>query len=363
MATTPTGTLDPASASALAQLVISVADAVYAVDAEGRVSYANPAALHLLGYEDPAELLGRPSHRTIHHSHPDGTPFPEGECPLLKPRATGEIVRVEDDWFVRRDRTFIPVAYSSAPVEGPGGRGAVIVFHDTTQARQAREAERSAAVERARAQELHDSRARIVAAQHDERRRLGRDLHDGAQQHLVNVLLALQLLGQAAPERQPELIAQALSETRTAIDDLRTLAVGLLPSVLIHRGLRGAIESLTAAAPLPVELQLTDARFDPQIEAAAYFFVSEALTNVFKHAHASVATVTATTDGTTLTVEVADDGVGGASPRPGHGLLGLADRLTALDGSLRIEASQPRGTLLRASLPAHPQGQAGDQPA
>lgn len=358
MADTPPGTLDPASASAVAQLVISVADAVYAVDAEGRVSYANPAALQLLGYDDASELLGRPSHRTIHHSHRDGTPFPEDECPLLRPRTTGEIVRVEEDWFVRRDQSFVPVAYSSAPVEGPQGRGAVIVFHDTTRARAVQAAERSAAVERARAQELHDSRARIVAAAHEERRRLGRDLHDGAQQHLVNVLLALQLATSADPQRQPDLIAQALSETRTAIEDLRTLAAGLLPSVLIHRGLRGAVESLTAAAPLPVELKLTEQRFDPQIEAAAYFFVAEALTNVFKHAQATVATVRAGSDGSTLTVEVVDDGVGGASPSAGHGLLGLADRLTALDGSFQVESAKPRGTLLRACLPASPQGQA-----
>jgi PAS domain S-box-containing protein len=345
-------TLDPAAATALAQLVISVADAVYAVDAQGQVRYANPAALRVLGYDDPAELLGRPSHRTIHHSHPDGTPFPESECPLLKPRVTGEIVRVEEDWFVRRDQSYIPVAYSSAPVEGPDGRGAVVVFHDTTQARAVREAERQAAVERARAQELHDSRARLVAAAHEERRRLGRDLHDGAQQHLVNVLVALQLLSSADHAHRADLVEQALAETRTAIDDLRTLAAGLLPSVLLHRGLRGAIESLTASAPLPVELDVTDRRFDPQVEAAAYFFVAEALTNVAKHAQATVASVSAAADEDTLTVEVADDGVGGASPSAGHGLLGLADRLAALDGSLQIEAAVPHGTLLRARLPA-----------
>jgi PAS domain S-box-containing protein len=337
-------------------LVASAADAIYLVDELGRVQYANPAALAILGYvAAESELLGRPSHATIHHSHPDGTPFPEDQCPLLEPRRTGAAVRQDDDWFIRRDGTFVPVAYSSAPVQMADGRGAVVVFHDTTERIAIERAQRDAAVERTRAEELHASRARIVAATHDERRRLGRDLHDGAQQHLVNVSIALQRA--AAEVSEPglaELIAQALSETRSAIEDLRELAAGLVPSVLLHRGLRGAIESLTARAPLPVELDVTDVRLDPLVEAAAYFFVSEALTNVAKHAQAQTAAVRAHVDAGWLEVEVEDDGVGGADAMRGSGLRGLDDRVQALDGTLKIESSPGGGTLLRARLPISP---------
>ncbi len=351
MPTGPEGGLAPPAAAALATLVTSVADAVYAVDAAGRVRYANPAALRILGYEDAQdELLGSRSHATIHHTKPDGTPYPEADCPLLKPRATGEVVRVQEDWFVRRDGTLVPVAYSSAPVDARDGRGAVVVFRDTT-------AERAAG-------ELRASRTRIVTAMQEERRRIGRDLHDGAQQHLVNVLLSLELFESSTADgaAAKELLEQARSEAREALDSLRELSAGLLPSILTHRGLRGAIESLTARAPLPVELEIADERFAPQTEAAAYFFVSEALTNVFKHARASVAQVRAARRGDRLIIEVQDDGIGGATRRPGGGLLGLEDRVSALDGTLAIVAAQPSGTLLRVVLPARSQDQPISQP-
>jgi PAS domain S-box-containing protein len=112
-------------------LMASLADAVYLVGAEGEVQFANPAAVAILGYEDAAELIGRDSHATIHSRRPTGEPYPEDECPLLRPRVTGEAVRVALDWFVRRDGTFVPVSYASAPVEG---RGAVVVFRDESSA-------------------------------------------------------------------------------------------------------------------------------------------------------------------------------------------------------------------------------------
>jgi signal transduction histidine kinase len=229
-----------------------------------------------------------------------------------------------------------------------------VVFRDTTTLRAAQSQARATAAERARAEELRASRSRIVAATLEERRRLGRDLHDGAQQHLVNVSIALQLAAAAKPEPQTAaLIAQALQETQLAIADLRELAAGLLPSVLVHRGLRGAIETLTARAPLPVTLELIDERFDPQVEAAAYFFVAETLTNVAKHAGAATASVRVARDPGSgeLIVDVADDGHGGVDPAQGSGLRGLEDRLAALDGTLEIEEPDGGGTLVRARLP------------
>jgi PAS domain S-box-containing protein len=347
--------LGSGAGAVLQALVESVADAIYAVDEAGDVQFVNPAALRLLGYAREDDLLGRPSHATIHHHHPDGRPFPEDACPLLRPRATGETVRVEDDWFVRRDGTFVNVAYSSAPVQTAAGRGAVVVFHDVSERRASEVAQRREAVERARSAELHASRARIVQAQLDERRRMARDLHDGAQQRLVNVVIAVQLAlrDPALGDPARKALATALDETRAAVGDLRELAAGLLPSVLTHHGLAGAIESLSARAPLPVDLDLTDERFPPAIEGTAYFVVAEALTNVAKHAHATAAAVglRADADAGRLTIEVTDDGRGGAAVAPGRGLAGLADRVAALDGTLAVDTSPGGGTRLVVELP------------
>jgi PAS domain S-box-containing protein len=340
-----TARLGSAAAAVLAAFVESVADAIYAVDKDGRVQFVNRAGLALLGYDEEAELLGRPSHATIHHHHVDGTPFPEEACPLLRPRITGEVVRVEEDWFIRRDGSFVPVAYSSAPVATEGGRGAIVVFQDITERRAAQEA-----LVRERA--VHASRARIVEATLDERRRLGRDLHDGAQQRLVNVALGVQLAARDLPADAParELLDGALAETQAAIAELRELAAGLHPSVLTHRGLRGALESLTARAPVPVALDVTAARFGAVVEATAYFVAAEALANVAKHAQASEAAVRIAVEDDNLVVEVVDDGRGGAEAR-GSGLSGLADRVAALDGTFAVGDARDGGTRLRAVLP------------
>ncbi|MFZ0383108.1 MAG: PAS domain S-box protein, partial [Solirubrobacteraceae bacterium] len=223
------GRLDADGDELLAALLDSTVDGVYAVDGRGRVLFANSAALAILGYDDEAELLGRNSHATIHRLHRDGRPFPETKCPLLAPRVSGEAVRVEGDWFIRRDRTFVPVAYSSAPMTVDRERGAVVVFRDISE-------QQRAETERRRAEAIHASRARLAEAQLEERRRLGRDLHDGAQQRLVNVVVALQLLAAHATDAEAKrLIAEAVSETRQAIEDLRELGAGLHPSVLTHR--------------------------------------------------------------------------------------------------------------------------------
>jgi PAS domain S-box-containing protein len=336
----------------LAALLESTVDGVYAVDSEGRVLFANRAALAILGYGSDDELLGRGSHATIHHQYPDGRPFPESECPLLRPRTTGEAVRVDRDWFVRRNGTFVPVAYSSSPVTVDGRRGAVVVFRDTSE----RELAES---ERRRAQAIHASRARLVEAELEERRRLGRDLHDGAQQRLINVIVSLQLVAQRAGDPESEsgqLIADALTETKQAIEDLRDLGSGLHPSVLTHRGLRAALSSLTARTPVPVTLDLPGERFPAVIEGTAYFVVAEALANVGKHARASEAHVSVTVDGDRLRIVVSDDGRGGAvlDRARGSGLAGLEDRVAAVGGTLALESPAGGGTRVIVSLPLPP---------
>jgi signal transduction histidine kinase len=201
--------------------------------------------------------------------------------------------------------------------------------------------------------DLAASRARIVAATDDERRRVVRDLHDGAQQRLVHTVITLKLTRRKLendPDAAPALVAEALQHAEEATAELRELAHGILPSVLTRGGLRAAVLALASRMPLPVEIGVPPDRLPAAVEATAYFIVAEALTNVVKHAHARHAAVTARVTDGTLQVQVRDDGIGGAQP-DGSGLLGLGDRLGVLDGSLRVESPADGGTLVAAVIP------------
>ncbi len=205
--------------------------------------------------------------------------------------------------------------------------------------------------------ELRRSRARIVEAGAAERRRLERNLHDGAQQRLVSLSLALRLAQAKVatdPDAAMEILGQASDELALALEELRELARGIHPAVLTDRGLTAALETLAARAPLPVEVQTPGERLAPPVEAAAYYVVAEALTNVVKYAEASVVNVTIEQHDGHVVVEVADDGVGGAKPAEGSGLSGLADRVEALDGTLRVESPAGRGTRITAEIPVAP---------
>src|SRR4051812_1832075 len=217
------------------------------------------------------------------------------------------------------------------------------------------ENERLQAELRARVDELQASRARLLEISTFERRRLERDLHDGAQQRLVALSLQLSLaerkLGQD-PEVAGRLLGAAREELATALEELRELARGIHPAVLTDRGLAPAIEALAERAPLPVSLaSMPDQRLPAPVEAAAYFVVAESLTNVAKYARAQHAVVSVEQDDGFAVVEVRDDGVGGADPGDGTGLRGLADRLAALDGRLEIHSPPGQGTLVRAKVP------------
>jgi len=209
--------------------------------------------------------------------------------------------------------------------------------------------------EEARAQ-LAASRARLVTAGDEERRRLERNLHDGAQQRLVSVSVSLRL-AQAWLERDGssdvlELLSEANDELGLAIEELRELARGIHPAALTERGLGPALASLANRATVPVEVEgLPPERLPDQVEAAAYYVVSEALANVAKHAEASAVTVRFGRDNGHAIVEVVDDGLGGANPRLGTGLNGLADRIESLDGYLHVESPLGKGTRIRAEIP------------
>jgi signal transduction histidine kinase len=207
---------------------------------------------------------------------------------------------------------------------------------------------------RERLEELRASRARLVEAGDAERRRLERDLHDGAQSRLVALALLLRAARTRAARADDQLarmLDRAQEELQTSLAELRELARGIHPAVLTERGLEPALHSLASRAPIPVTLEVGDDRLPGPVESAAYFVVSEALANVAKYAEATQATVAVQRANGRVTVEVADDGVGGADAANGSGLRGLADRLAALDGTLAIESPAGRGTRLRAEIP------------
>jgi signal transduction histidine kinase len=203
--------------------------------------------------------------------------------------------------------------------------------------------------------DLRDARSRIIEAADAERRRIERDLHDGAQQRLVALALTLRLAEKRAAEGDPEaaeLVRRAGDEAGLALKELRDLARGIHPAILTNRGLPAALDDLAGRASVPVQVTAAPAqRLPDQVEAAAYFVVSECLANVDKHAQATGATVAVTPGDGQLLVTVTDDGVGGAGLDGGSGLQGLQDRVGALDGTLAVESSPDQGTAVRVSIP------------
>jgi signal transduction histidine kinase len=201
--------------------------------------------------------------------------------------------------------------------------------------------------------EVEQSRARIVAATYEERRRLERDLHDGAQQRLVSIGLDLRHvqhgLGEDSGEPRAALDA-VVAKLTDAIEELRELARGVRPSAL-DSGLAAALRELASRAPIETDVEATGERFDERIEAAAYFVASEALTNSVKHAHASRVVLSAARVNGSLVLGVSDNGRGGAAPSAGSGLVGLADRVAALGGRLDLQSDAGGGTTLVAELP------------
>jgi signal transduction histidine kinase len=255
---------------------------------------------------------------------------------------------------------------SVSPVES-GGRRVGAIIHDASldderdlvraagaAAALMLENERLDAELRAKIEELSASRTRIVESGDAARRRLERDLHDGAQQRLVSLALRLRMLrselgGDADAAHELEM---ARNELDQALGELRELARGIHPSVLSDRGLRAALEGLASRAPLPVELSAAPGgRLPERVEAAAYFVVAEALTNVTKYSLATHVSVNVTLDDGGVVVEVSDDGIGGADPAKGSGLRGLLDRVSALEGRFELDSRPGRGTTVRATIP------------
>jgi PAS domain S-box-containing protein len=321
-------------------LLLAALDCVVTMDHAGHVVEWNPAAEHTFGWSaeeaagrEMAELIVPPSLRDRHR---DGLArYLAGGDPVVLDR------RVEIT-AMRRDGSEFPCELTITRVVQPGDPLFLGYLRDITERHTAES-------------ELHASRARIVAAADDARRRLERDLHDGAQQHLVGLAMTLRLARRKVAEDPTfvaELLDEAIGDLSTATAELRELARGLHPAVLSEGGLRPALVSLAKRAGVPVTVEeAPEERLDPMVEITAYFVVAEALTNVARYAEATEAFVSARRVGGVLVVEVRDNGRGGAGLGTGSGLRGLLDRASAIGGTLFVESPEGVGTLLRAELP------------
>jgi PAS domain S-box-containing protein len=324
-----------ASESRLRAILNTALDAIVTMDAGGRVTGWNPAAEAIFGYpaaeaigHEMAELIVPPRLRE-HHRRGLARYLETGRGVILDRRL--ELAGL------RRDETEFPVELTITRIPLPGAPTFTGYLRDIT--------------ERVRAeQELRDSRARVVEAADAERKRIQRNLHDGAQQRLTSVLLYLGRI-RASSGGHDALLATAIDELAAGLDEIREIARGLHPALLSERGLGAALEALVMRLPLPVELEaVPDSRLPEPVEAGAFYVVAEALANVHKHAQASRIVVRATIQDRSLEISVADDGVGGADPQ-GHGLRGLADRVEALGGRLTVDSPAGGGTRLRADIP------------
>jgi PAS domain S-box-containing protein len=315
-------------------------DAVISIDQRGRVTYVNSAFERIFGYRANA-VVGRelaaavvpPSLRAAHR---------RGFARYL---ATGQS-RILDQRIeitaMRADGSEFPAEVTVTRTGLAGTPAFTGYVRDITERRRAEH-------------ELKASRARLVTASDTARQQITRDLHDGAQQRLVTTIINLQLAEQkweSAPQRARELVGLALHDARRGIEDLREIAAGIHPAMLTQRGLAAAIDVLATRLPIPVRLHVPDRRLPGPIEASLYFFCSEALTNIAKHARATSAWVRVELKDDRCAIEVGDDGIGGARPRSEtSGLNGLRDRIGALNGTMDITSPATGGTVLQACVP------------
>ena len=330
----------PAS-EALHRAVLDCAlDCIVTIDGEGLIVEFNPAAERTFGYAEE-EVVGKAMVDVIVPEHLRGS-HRKGFARYLRggdPRILDRRVEVE---AVRRDGTVFPVELAITRIQLAGPVLLTGHIRDITE-RKAAEAE------------LKRSRARLVEAADAARRRLERDLHDGAQQRLIALGLDLQVVRSTLardPAAAGELLEAAIGDLGEAIDELRELARGIHPAILTERGLGPALAALARRSPIPASVEIVaDERPPLAVEATAYFVVSEALTNAVKHSGASAVEIAVLRTADVLIAAVADDGVGGADPRSGSGLGGLVDRVAALGGNLVVHSPPEGGTRVEALIP------------
>jgi PAS domain S-box-containing protein len=337
----------------LAALVANVPGAIYrcALDRDWTMAVISDEIERISGY--PAADFVQSARRTFGSIiHPDDRELVHRE---VRAATEADHPFALEYRIVRADGALAWVLERGQRVLAPSGEECLHgVIFDITERKHAEAVLRAHAAEQARVAELKAARARIIAAQDATRRRIERDLHDGAQQRLVSLALALRMARASLdePQRAAGLIDEALRTLAEATDELRELARGLHPAVLTDKGLPDAVGALAGRSPVPVEVECDlGGRLPEPVEAAAYYVVAEALTNVARYAGASSAAIRLGRRDDALEVEIADDGAGGADPAAGSGLRGLADRVESLDGCLDVESEAGRGTRVRARIP------------
>jgi PAS domain S-box-containing protein len=315
-------------------------DCIVIIDHEGRILEFNAAAERVFQVaadqaigREMAEVIVPPELRSRHRA---------GLERCLAGEASRLIGRRVETEGLRADGTRFPVELTITRIALPGPPVFTGYLRDITERRRGED-------------ELRASRARIVEATDAARRRIERDLHDGAQQHLVSASLSLRLARErlrAADPTADEVLAAAIEELAAAAAELRELARGIHPAVLVEGGLEPALRGLLQRCPIPASLkEVPRQRLGPAIEATAYFVVAEALTNIARYAEATHVDVRARLAGGRLEVVVGDDGLGGADPARGTGLRGLTDRVTALGGSLSLDSPPGEGTRVQVEIP------------
>jgi PAS domain S-box-containing protein len=335
--------MDDAGASRVAALLeamlASSLDGVVTIDASGRVLTFNAAAERIFGYRaadvlqrDIARLIIPPSLRARHYA---------SLARYLQTGARTILNRRVELTGMRADGSEFPVelTVTRVPLDGPATFTAYL--RDITERKHAEN-------------ELLASRVRVVESADRERRRIERNLHDGAQQRLlsIGVMLRRMAMDGDAPASLLELVDLAQQETGTAIEELRALAQGIHPASVTEGGLSSALRGLALRMPLDVTVELDERRLPDSAEIALFYVATEALSNVVKYANVETASLSLTNADDRATLQVADNGVGGADPSRGSGLAGLADRLEAIGGSLTIVSSQGSGTTVTAVVPA-----------
>ena len=322
----------------LEAMLASALDAVVSIDREGRILTFNPAAEEIFGHtaahalgREVSELIIPPSLRA-RHRRALAQHLETGSSTIMNRRVEVTGLRADGTEFP------LELTVTRVPVDGPPTFTAYL--RDITDRKR-------------HEQELRDSRARAVESADRERRRIERNLHDGAQQRLVSIALLLRRVARdGLPLELAYLVGEAQDEVALAIEELRELARGIHPAVLTERGLPGALHGLALRAPVPVDVAAEDGERLPEpAEIALYYVAAEALANVAKYAHASGVTVTLEVGDGHAVLQVADDGVGGAQADGGTGLTGLADRVEALGGSLSVHSPPGGGTCVTASVP------------
>ena len=261
--------------------------------------------------------------------------------------------------IVRADGAVVWVLDRGQLIFEPDGESSLHgVIFDITKRKHAEEMLRRREAEQARIAELKAASARIIAAQDATRRQIERDLHDGAQQRLVTLALTLRLVKAKLrddSDSASQMLDEAIGSLLEATKELRELARGIHPAVLTDQGLAAAVAEIAERAPLPVELDCSLVeRLPPPIEAAAYYVVTESLTNVARYAEATVVKIRLARQNRCALVEVEDDGIGGVRPEAGSGIRGLIDRVDALDGSLDVDSAPGTGTRIRVTIPLAP---------